>query len=111
MVNRGAGCMADPSLPTETWGGPRAKAFVDLTLETYGWVCWLCGLPITTRATATTDHVIPRSKGGAVYDLRNAGPAHRACNYSRGNRDTNGPASLIENGMAYFTTTTTGATA
>lgn len=106
-MNHGPGVMADPGV-TETWGGRKATQYVDDTLATYGWVCWLCGLPIETRAKATADHVIPVSKGGAVFDLRNLGPAHRTCNYSRGNRDHSGPTALIEDGLAYFTT---GATA
>jgi len=103
QVPHGRGVLADPTAPPETWGGPRARQCVDDTLALYGWVCWLCGLPIESRAKATADHVIPRSRGGAVYDLDNTGPAHRRCNYARGARDTNGPAALIENGMAYFT--------
>jgi len=103
-VSHGPGVMADPGA-VETWGGRKATEYVDKTLATYGWVCWLCGLPITSRKTATADHVIPVSKGGAVYNLDNLGPAHRPCNYARGNRDTNGPAALIEDGLAYFTAT------
>ena len=100
-MKHGPGSMADPTI-TESWGGPKARKFVDLTLATYGWACWLCGLPIRSRDEATTDHVIPRSKGGAVYDLRNAGPAHRTCNYSRGNRDHAGASALIEDGLEFF---------
>jgi 5-methylcytosine-specific restriction endonuclease McrA len=103
LVNRGPGATADPQAKPETWGGRKAQEYTRLTLATYGTVCWLCGLPGSTSA----DHVIPRSKGGAVYDLRNLGPSHAKCNYARGNRDTTGPAALVENGMAYFTTTTT----
>lgn len=101
MANRGPGQLADPAAPTEQWGGRKAQQFVKLTLSTYGSVCWLCGLPPNGRKM-TADHIIPRSKNGAVYDLRNLGPAHRHCNESRGNR----PAQvydLIEDGTAYFT--------
>jgi 5-methylcytosine-specific restriction endonuclease McrA len=69
-----------------------------LTLETYGRTCWLCGLP----GADTADHVIPVSKGGAVYDLDNLGPAHGTCNYSRGNRPVDAYAQ-VESGLAFFT--------
>ncbi len=95
---RGAGKLADPALPPEKWGGRKAQQYVRLTLATYGAVCWLCGLPGATSA----DHVIARSKGGAVYDLANLGPTHKRCNESRGNRDAGGPDVVIEDGQAFF---------
>lgn len=96
---RGPGKLADPSLPPEVWGGRKAQQFVKATLERYGRVCWLCGLPGATSA----DHIIARDNGGAVYDLANLGPAHKRCNESRGKRDAAGPEAVIENGLAYFT--------
>jgi 5-methylcytosine-specific restriction endonuclease McrA len=90
--------MADPNGPVERWTGRRSTEYVALTLETYGTICWLCGLPGATSA----DHIIPRSKGGAVYDLQNLGPTHRRCNEARGNR----PPDLylmIHDGSAWFT--------
>lgn len=101
-IKRGPGLLADPSAPAEVWSGRRAQEYVELTLSTYGWTCWLCGLRILSRNTGTADHIIPRSKGGAVYDLRNLGPAHKRCNESRGNRDPS-TYDLIEDGTAYFT--------
>lgn len=103
-MSRGPGSLADLTKPAEKWGGRKAQQYVKLTLATYGTVCWLCGLPGSNSA----DHVIPRSKGGAVYDLANLGPSHRKCNYARGNRDATAPTHIVENGLAYFTT---GATA
>ncbi len=97
-ASRGPGLLADPDAPVERWGGRKAQAYVRLTLDTYGRVCWLCGLPGAT----TADHIIPRSQGGAVYDLQNLGPAHKKCNESRGNRVASGPAAIIENGMSFF---------
>ena len=97
-LRRGPGVLADPDAPAETWGGRKAQQYVRLTLAEYGTVCCLCGLPGATSA----DHVIPRSKGGAVYDLRNLGPAHKRCNESRGNRDLVDPTYPIEDGTAYF---------
>jgi 5-methylcytosine-specific restriction endonuclease McrA len=96
---RGPGLLADPAAPLETWGGRKAQQYVRATLTTYGTVCWLCGLPGATSA----DHIIPRSRGGAVYDLLNLGPSHKRCNEARGNRDVTGPAAVIESSINYFT--------
>lgn len=97
-VPHGPGVHADPSALPEKWGGRKAQAYVVATLEVYGRVCWLCGLPGANSA----DHVIPISKGGAVFDLLNLGPSHRRCNYSRGNRDPKGAEQIIEDGRAWF---------
>jgi len=98
QLRRGPGKLADPDAPPERWGGRKAQLWVLKTLAEYGTLCWLCGLPGATSA----DHVIPRSKGGAVYDLDNLGPTHKRCNESRGNRDAVGPAAIIEDGLAFF---------
>lgn len=63
------------------WGGRRAQRLVALALTTYGTTCHLCGRPGADSA----DHLIPRSHGGPD-DLTNLRPAHRSCNYSRGNQ-------------------------
>lgn len=96
MASRGPGRLAEPGV-VERWGGRRAAEYVAKTLEVYGRQCWLCGMPGADSA----DHVIPISRGGAVYDLANLAPAHRACNYGRGNR----PATdfeLVLNGTDFF---------
>jgi len=98
QIRHGAGVLADPSAPLEKWGGRKAQQYVRRTIAEYGTLCWLCGLPGSNSA----DHIIPISKGGAVYDIDNLGPSHRKCNYARGNRAAGGPASIIENGMAFF---------
>jgi hypothetical protein len=55
------------------------------------WICWLCGggidpdAPVGSPASATIDHVIPRSRGGANEET-NVRPAHRRCNGRPGNR-------------------------
>lgn len=98
MTNHGAGVYADPAAPLEKWGGRKAQQYVIACLETYGTVCWLCGLPGSNSA----DHVIPISLGGAVYDLDNLGPSHRKCNYARGNRPAVAAGFVVENGMEFF---------
>ena len=79
------------------WGGRRAQEWTAKVLETYGTICRLCGLP----GADTADHIVARSKGGALYDVRNGRPAHSSCNSSRGNRDVDIP---IESGIEFFKT-------
>lgn len=97
-IRRGPGVLAGADTAVVEWGGRKAIQYVRLTLAEYGTVCWLCGLP----GSNTADHVIPRSKGGAVYDLLNLAPAHKRCNESRGNRTPEGPAAIIESGLEFF---------
>lgn len=86
------------------WGGRRAQAFTRLVLGHYGDVCHLCQHPGSDSA----DHLIPRSKGGALFDVNNARPAHhrpcptcgRRCNGSRNDRPL--PASgVLVDGAAF----------
>lgn len=98
LLERGPGAVADPELPPQQWGGRRAQQWVRKTLAEYGTTCWLCGLPGADSA----DHVIPRSLGGAVYDLANLGPSHRSCNYARGNRPAETFGQIIESGLEFF---------
>lgn len=98
QLGRGPGAYADPDAPAQQWGGRRAQQWVRKTLETYGYTCWLCGLPGADSA----DHVIPRSLGGAVYDLANLGPSHKRCNFARGNRPAEGAGQIVESGLAFF---------
>lgn len=99
LLRHGPGSLAHPDAKPEVWGGRKAQQYVALTLRTYGTRCWLCGW----KGADSADHVIPRSKGGAVYDLDNLAPSHKSCNYARGNRDPRIRAVPIENGMKYFT--------
>jgi len=51
--------------------------------------CYLCGRKVTT-ATASMDHVVPLSRGGA-HALSNVRLAHRRCNGQRSNRGPGQP--------------------
>ena len=59
-----------------------------------GWVCYLCTQPIDRALTwpdpgsATTDHVIPLSKGGK-HDPDNVRITHARCNSAKGDRMPN----------------------
>jgi len=52
--------------------------------------CHLCGQPIDYRLPAgdpwsfELDHVVPRARGGALYDYGNCDAAHRICNERKG---------------------------
>lgn len=97
MIRHGPGALAAEGV-VETWSGRKAQRYVALTLAEYGTTCYLCGLPGADSA----DHVIPRSKGGAVFDLVNLGPSHRSCNFRRGNRPVQ-VFDTVESGIAFFT--------
>ncbi|KTR77441.1 hypothetical protein NS234_07500 [Microbacterium oxydans] len=94
----GAGSYADPDAKTERWGGRKAQAYVDLTIQTYGDLCINCGLPNADSA----DHIIPRADGGAVFDIDNLGPSHRRCNYSRGRKPLRPVGIPVESGVGFF---------
>ncbi|MEM7337519.1 MAG: HNH endonuclease signature motif containing protein [Actinomycetota bacterium] len=55
-----------------------------------GWSCWLCHEPVDpdapagSPASATVDHVVPRSRGGRTVP-ENLRLAHRRCNGARAN--------------------------
>ena len=45
--------------------------------------CILCGEKITNAKDLTTEHLLPKSKGGSSDDY-NIYPAHAACNWRKG---------------------------
>ncbi|MFD2674998.1 HNH endonuclease [Gulosibacter bifidus] len=94
---RGRGKHAPPGR-REVWAGSRVAKWVQRTLAEYGTTCWLCGLPGADSA----DHVVPRSQGGAVYDMENLAPAHKRCNIARGDRDVTPAAKQIESRLHFF---------
>jgi 5-methylcytosine-specific restriction endonuclease McrA len=96
VIPHGPGALQPEGL-VESWGGRKAQRYVDLTLSEYGRRCYLCGL----AGADSADHVVPRSLGGAVFDLRNLGPSHRSCNYRRGNRPVE-VFDTVESGIEFF---------
>jgi 5-methylcytosine-specific restriction endonuclease McrA len=54
-----------------------------------GWICWLCKIPVDPLAaprspgSASLDHIIPLSKGGA-HTRSNVKCAHLRCNMAKG---------------------------
>lgn len=81
--------------------GPQRRKLLDTSLQEYGWVCCICGLPIR-NGEESLQHIVPRSKGGITALAVNK-PAHKRCNYALGNRTLDLDQSLIENGEHYFT--------
>lgn len=65
----------------DAWGGRRVQRLVALVLAHYGTDCHLCS--DRSHMADSADHVVPRSKGGAVWDLANLRPAHHGCNVAR----------------------------
>lgn len=72
--------------------------------------CYLCGEPMSLsndlkdRRRATADHVIPKSKGGAIEG--NIKAAHEICNTRRGSMDPEAYKRSFKNGSytVYLTT-------
>lgn len=46
--------------------------------------CILCGKPIITVKELTTEHLLPKSRGGSLEDY-NIYPSHASCNFEKGN--------------------------
>lgn len=70
--------------------GSRRAELTRAVVERDGWVCRLCGQPISryplaTRDKLTVDHIVPESLGGRSV-LSNLRPAHWGCNAARGAR-------------------------
>lgn len=69
----------------DPWAGSsrRRRTLAQHVLQTYGRTCHLCG----RSGASTVDHLVPISKGGALWDPANLRPAHGTCNYMRGAMD------------------------
>ena len=44
------------------------------------------GMKVPNKIKATIDHIVPKSKGGAHYDLKNITPCCGTCNTNKGSR-------------------------
>ena len=67
-------------------------------------VCAICHRPIDLEAppfsplAVEVDHIVPRSRGGALYDLDNLQLTHSRCNRKKGARmDSDYPAESAQN--------------
>jgi 5-methylcytosine-specific restriction endonuclease McrA len=85
--------MADPR-SHRRW--QRLRAHI---LATHPPVCHICNQPIdlslpgTNEMGPTVDHVVPITRGGAMWDPTNLRPAHRKHNGSKGDREHKPPRS------------------
>lgn len=84
-----------------TLSGSQRRALLDQSLALHGYVCCICGLSIA-RGDESLQHLTPRSKGGATT-LENTRPAHKRCNYSLQDRESEGIAAAVHSGLSYFT--------
>jgi 5-methylcytosine-specific restriction endonuclease McrA len=76
-----------PNRPQRRRGTRRQRARRELRrtcLQRQGYKCHYCQIPISDMdGTATLDHVMPVSKGGAVFDLDNCVAACGPCNTAK----------------------------
>lgn len=78
--------------PWEIWLDFRMKLLTQWEKERGSLTCAYCGQPNLQKETqgvrpklqATLDHVVPRAKGGAEYDVNNLVVACRPCNARKG---------------------------
>jgi 5-methylcytosine-specific restriction endonuclease McrA len=79
------------------WSGDRVTAMHRRVRLMYGTECSICHRQIDVNLkwpdpqSFTIDHVVPRSHGGAVWDIANMRPAHLGCNSRQGNRPKPNP--------------------
>ena len=55
-------------------------------IETGDVTCKICGKRINELKEVSCDHIIPISKGGKKWDIKNFQLAHKKCNYKKGNK-------------------------
>lgn len=78
------------------WSGRRATEMTARVLAVKGRKCAL-GLPGCTLVATTADHILPKSRGGAMWDMGNLQPACSHCNGSKGKGLSEGaPVALPE---------------
>lgn len=76
---------AQQKLNGTEWAAARKRAIASLDA-----VCALCHRPIDLDAPKNTpfavevDHILPRSRGGALYALENLQLTHHRCNRKKG---------------------------
>lgn len=80
LVTTAYSWMASHRIPT------KVRLLYKQELEETGSVrCGICGLAITKKAQLTVDHIIPLSRGGD-HKQKNLQPAHKQCNWDKGNQ-------------------------
>jgi len=65
---------------------PRKIAMILSLAESNNLICKICGKPVMDVRQASCDHIIPKSKGGARWNVKNFQLAHKKCNFIKGNR-------------------------
>lgn len=78
---------AQQKLNGTEWAAARRRAIASLDA-----ICAICHKPIDLDAVKNTplavevDHIVPRSRGGALYALENLQLTHHRCNRKKGAR-------------------------
>lgn len=81
------------SKPNPRTKNGHARRKIRKWLKSQGLPCHICGMAIDYSLPAgdpmsfEVDEIVPVSKGGSPFDIRNVAPAHRICNQRRGNKD------------------------
>ena len=70
------GNISKRAIGTKRWKDLRIKI-----LNRDGWVCWIC-----QGEANQVDHIIPRVKGGDIFDQDNLAAICRRCNQAKGGR-------------------------
>ena len=65
-------------------GAPCALCGRPIDLDAPQWVTRPDGRRVRAPWSLEVDHIKPASRGGALYDLANVQPSHRACNERKG---------------------------
>jgi 5-methylcytosine-specific restriction endonuclease McrA len=80
-----AGLPRKPKWNKTEWANARKRAIASLDP-----VCAICHLPIDLEAPAFSplavevDHIVPRARGGAIYEISNLQLTHSRCNRQKG---------------------------
>lgn len=73
-----------------TYSGTRATRLRAIVRAQLPLPCTKCGAQVPADSDDwDVDHLHARADGGAVWDVRNVGPAHSSCNRAAGARDGN----------------------
>jgi len=65
---------------------PRKIAMLLSLSESNTLICKLCKKPVYNLQQASCDHILPISKGGDKWNIKNFQLAHKRCNFNKGNK-------------------------
>lgn len=84
--------------------GPEWRATRERAIASLDPICGICHkwiditAPMHTPLAVEVDHIVPRSRGGAWYELSNLQLTHHTCNRKKGSKmDSDYPSGKVEN--------------